>query len=131
MLTIDCHELTVDEQLALASALSEDLQGEALAFVRDDDIVFDVISGKGVDVARAFAVAKDFVARRKDAQYYSIERDGERLIVHSADPLARSRERKRPDLPANILKCPACGFVTQYEEALVVHWRAHYAGLSG
>jgi len=38
---IDCRELTADERLALASSVSEDLAGSALALIKGDDIVFD------------------------------------------------------------------------------------------
>jgi len=131
VLTVDCRELTIDEQLALASALSDELQGGAVALLRDEDIVFDVIGGKEVDEGRVMAVVREFVGRRKEGDHYGVELKGDRLIVHSADPLARSRGRRKQGLPPNILKCPACNFVTPYEEALVVHLRSHYAGLTG
>lgn len=131
MLAVDCSELTLDEQLALTGELSDKLQGSAFALIRDVDIVFDVISGGGIDESEVEAVVKDFARRRKDSQFYSVERDGDRLLVHSPDPLARSRGRRQAGLPPNLLKCPACSYVTQYEEALVVHMRSHYAGLTG
>jgi hypothetical protein len=131
LFTIDCHELTVDEQLALASALSEGLEGKALALVRDIDIVFDTLGAKGIDEVQVEAMVRRFVAKRKDGKYYSVEREGDSLVVRSADPLARSRGRKNPGLPANLLKCPACSYVTEYQEALTVHLRSHYAGLTG
>lgn len=127
MLTINCHELSVDEQLALASALSDEFQGRVLALVRDEDIVFDIITGSDLDETRVESVAMSFIGRRKDAEYYSLERSGDVLIVHSADPLARSRGRRQGGLPSNLLQCPFCSFVTPYQEAYDVHFRSHGA----
>lgn len=129
VLTIKCHELTVDEQLALASALSDEFQGDLLALARDEDIVFDVLAGKDLDKSRVESVIRSFIGRRKDAEHYSLEVSGEVLVVHSADPLARSRGRKPGGMPSNLLKCPYCSFVTPYQEAYDVHFRSHLVGV--
>jgi hypothetical protein len=121
--------LTVDEQLALASALSDGFNGELVALVRDEDIVFDVFAGKGPDESKVESIVRDFMGRRKDAHHYSLVRSGEVLTVHSADPLARSRGRKQGGLPDNLLQCPFCSFVTPYQEAYDVHLRSHGAML--
>lgn len=125
LLTINCHELSADEQLALASVLSDEFQGRVLALVRDEEIVFDIIAGRDLDEARVESVVMSFIGRRKEAEHYSLERSGDILVVHSSDPLARARGRKRGGLPANLLRCPFCNFVTPYQEAYDVHFRSH------
>jgi hypothetical protein len=129
LLTVNCHELSVDEQLALASALSDEFQGRVIALVRDEDIVFDSITGSPPNDAEVERVVRSFIGRRKEAEHYSLTRNGEVLIVHSADPLARARGRRSVGLPPNLLQCPFCGFVTPYQEAYDVHLRSHGAML--
>jgi len=129
MIEIDCHELTLDEQLALASTISDQLQGNAIALVRDEDIVFDVMSGKDLDERQVEDLVKQFISRRRESEHYSVERTGETLVVHSADPLARGRGRKEGRLPDNILGCPFCPFVTPYQEAYNIHVRSHGFGV--
>ena len=129
MLVVECHELTVDEQLALASALSDGLQGDALALARGEDIVFDVFSGTELSPERVERLILGFVSRRKESEHYSLERSGETIIIRSPDPLARGRGRKEGRLPDNLLKCPFCPFVTPYQEAYTVHVRSHGFGV--
>lgn len=125
MITIKCHELTVDEQLALAGELTGSLKGRAIALVRDEDIVLDQLSSEEVDSEEVQNVVQAFISRRKEAEHYSVERASGGLVVHSADPLARGRGRKEPRLPPNLLQCPFCSFVTPYQEAYTVHVRSH------
>jgi hypothetical protein len=125
VVTVDCHELTQDEQLALAGELTGGLQGSAVALVNDSRIVFDQLSGRKVDAAEVETLVRAFVSRRKDAKYYAVETQGDTILVRSPDPLARGREGKRPDLPPNVLKCPFCSFVTPYQELYNVHVRSH------
>ena len=129
MIEVECSEMTFDEQLALASALSEGLSGGAVALVKDSRIVFDALTGVGLD--EVVGIVKGFVSKRKDAQYYSVEAKGDEITVHTPDPLARSRGRKDPGqlLPDNLLKCPffGCGFVTPFQELYDIHVRAHGA----
>jgi len=128
MLLIDCRELTVDEQLALASSLSDNLEGRAIALVRDADIVFDVMSGKALDEVQIEGLVRKFISKRSGSQHYTIERTGDTLVVHSADPLARGRGRMEGRLPANLQQCPFCMFVTPYQEEYAVHVRSHLFG---
>ena len=121
--------MTVDEQLALAAAISDGLVGRALALVKDTQIVVDPLSNPDPDPSDVAAIIRSFLSKRKEAEYYSLNADGERFVVRSADPLARARGRKEMSLPANVLKCPWCGFVTQYQEMYTVHVRAHAVGL--
>jgi len=69
------------------------------------------------------------VSHRIDAGRYSIERDGDRIIVHSPDPVAAPRGRRQNELPPNLKKWPYCAFVTTYEELYTVHVRAHLFGV--
>ncbi len=130
MIEVSCTEMTLDDQLALASAISEGLEEKAVAIVRDDVIVVDVMAGR-VEPREVLNVVRDFVSKRKEAQYYSVEADGEGIIIHSPDPLARSRGRKDTGqlLPDNLMKCSFCSFVTPFEELYTVHMRSHGFGL--
>lgn len=122
---IDCSQMTFDEQLALASALSDGLGGRAVALVKDDKIVFDELSNVSTD--EVLRLTRAFVARKKDASLYEVQANGDDVVVHTPDPLARSRGRKDTgeSLPPNLLKCPFCGFVTPYKELYDVHFRSH------
>jgi len=126
---IDCRELTADERLALASSVSEDLAGSALALIKGDDIVFDNFDQGEVDPEIVEEAVRRFVSRRRDAERYSIERNGDRIIVHSPDPTAALRGRRQNELPPNLKKCPYCALVTPYEELYTVHVRAHLFGV--
>lgn len=125
LISIDCAELTTDEQLALAAAISDGLEGSALALVKDTKIVLDPMSNQEPDPSRVEAIIRHFISRRKDSQYYSLEREGGTFVVHSPDPLARARGRRKDNLPENLLKCPFCSFVTPYQELYDVHFRSH------
>jgi hypothetical protein len=125
VITIDCRELTVDEQLALAGEITGSLQGRAVALARGEEIVLDEISSERVRPEEVQAVIQAFVSRRKDAEYYSVERDSAHIVIHSSDPLARGRGRKGGQLPPNLQKCPFCSFVTPYPEMYNVHVRSH------
>lgn len=129
MIEIDCKEMDLDEQLALASAVSDGLKGRGVAFVKDDKIVVDELSKVPVgDVASA---VRSFVERRNDRSGYSVEVGGDSVVVHTPDPLARSRGRKDTGelLPPNLMKCPFCNFVTPYQELYNVHLRSHGFGV--
>ena len=121
---IDCRELTVDEQIALASDISDSLGGNGVALVNSDKIVVDFFDEQP-DVDKVVSIVSEFIGRRKESQYYSIERVGDSLAVHSADPLAAQKRRPTEKLPPNLLKCPFCSFVTPYQELYNVHARSH------
>lgn len=130
MPAVDCGEITLDEQLALASAISDKLSGRAVALVKDSKLVLDVISGK-VTVEELRNIVEGFVSRRKEAEHYSVEVVSDVILVHGPDPLARSKGRRDSGqiLPGNLMKCPfsGCGFVTPYPELYTIHVRSHGA----
>ena len=122
--------MTLDEQIALASAISDGLEGRAVALVKDTKLVLDSPSG-AVSADDVLALVQSFVSKRDDAHHCSAELSGDEILVHTPDPLARSRGRKDTGqlLPPNLLKCPFCSFVTPYQELYFVHVRAHGFGI--
>jgi len=129
MLRVDCTELSSDEKLALASEISDSLEGKALALVNMDSIVLDELTDEHIPLERLESIVKGFVSRRKDGEHYSIELDGDAIVVHSADPVAASHRKRENTLPPNIMQCPYCSYVTQYREEYTVHTRAHLFGV--
>lgn len=130
VIEVDCSEMTLDDQLSLASAISDGLGGRAVALVKDDKLVLDTMSNE-VGVDEVANLVRGFTSKRKDAQHYSVETDKDDVKVHTPDPLARSRGRKDTGqlLPDNLLKCPYCPFVTPYQELYDVHMRSHLFGV--
>jgi len=130
LIEVDCSEMTVDEQIALASAISDGLAGRAVALVKDDKVVLDTLTGKTTP-GDVLTLVRNFVLKRKEARLYSVELTGDTIKVHTPDPLARSRGRKDTGqlLPPNILKCPFCNFVTPYQELYDIHFRSHGFGV--
>jgi len=129
VLKIDCSELSADEKLALASEISDALEGRALALVKMESIVLDQFAGEKLAIDSLQPIVGDFISRRKDSQYYSLEVDGETIMIHSADPIAASRRKAENTLPPNLRQCPYCAFITEYEEEYVVHVRSHLFGV--
>ena len=129
MLEVDCTELTSDEKLALASEISDSLEGRALALVKMDSIVLDQLTDEELDVESVRPIVRDFISRRRDSAHYSYEVDGQRITVHSADPVAASRRKAERTLPPNLKQCPYCSFITEYEEEYTVHLRSHLFGV--
>ncbi|MCL5672356.1 MAG: hypothetical protein JRN56_07090 [Nitrososphaerota archaeon] len=126
MIGVECGEMTVDEQIALASAISDGLAGKAVALINGTRIVLDALSGEP-SPDEVMEIVKGFASRRKDSAEWSVEASEGSIVVHSSDPLSRSRGRKDTGqlLPDNLFKCPFCPFVTPYEELYVVHYRSH------
>lgn len=129
MISIDCHELSADEKLALASEISDKLEGRILSLVKMGSIVFDQLSDQPVTIDVLEPIVRDFISRRKDGQYYSTTVVGDTIVVHSADPVAASRTKTENTLPPNLYQCSYCSFITQYEEEYTVHVRAHLFGV--
>ncbi len=125
MILVDCSELSANEKLALASRLSDKLEGVALALVKGEDIVLDYLSDERPEASAVKDAVTDFVSRRRDASHYAVEAFGERIVVRSADPVSAMRKKSQNQLPANLMQCPFCGFVTQYEELRMLHIRLH------
>ena len=105
MIQTDCREMTLDEQLALSSSISEGLQGRWVALVNGNKIVIDEFLGK-VSASEVSTLVRGFVSKRKYAKYFTVDAEGERFTVHTPDPLARNRGSKAAGLPDNLLKCP-------------------------
>ncbi|MDG6921308.1 MAG: hypothetical protein JRN59_07250 [Nitrososphaerota archaeon] len=126
MIEVECGEMTVDEQLALASAISDGLAGRAVALIKGTKVVLDPVSGEA-STDEVVRIVEGFASRRKDPGEWSVDSSGLSIVVHSADPLSRSRGRRDTGelLPDNLFKCPFCPFVTPYEELYVVHYRSH------
>ena len=128
MIQVECKEMTLDDQLALAAAISDGLEGRGVALVKDDKIVLDTMANT-ITPGEVISIVRAFVSRRKDSQHYTIDSKGDDILVHTPDPLARSRGRKDSGqwLPDNLLKCPwsGCGFVTPYQELYNIHVRSH------
>jgi hypothetical protein len=125
---IDCRELTADEQLALAGAITGALQGKGVALVRGSSIVIDWLGGEPADDEAALAAILEFLARRHEANQYTVEKGARGWVLHSPDPVRASKRRRQAGLPPNLMKCPFCSFVTPYEEEYVVHYRSHGFG---
>jgi len=125
LISIKCNELSTDEQLALAEAITAGMDGVALALVRGDEVVLDQLGDASPKMDAVELIVKDFLSRRSDPSHYSYEVSGEKIVVHSPDPVKAMRERRKPTLPDNVFKCPFCPFVTPYEEMYVVHYRSH------
>lgn len=125
LIEIDCGEMDFDEQLALASAVSDGLDGRGMALVKDEKIVIDELSK--VSAGEVASAVRAFVSRRKDPGHYGVAVEGDTIVVHTPDPLSRSRGRKDTGelLPPNLMKCPFCNFVTPYKELYDVHFRSH------
>lgn len=129
MLRVDCAELTADEKLALASEISDTLDGKAIALSQGDHIVLDQLTDEAVTVGSLQPIISDFLSRRREGEHYWSEVEGETIVVHSADPIAASHRKVENTLPPNLRQCPYCSFVTEYEEEYVVHTRSHLFGV--
>jgi hypothetical protein len=126
MIRIDCSELTSDEELALASAISDHLEGSGFALIKGDDIVVDQLTDMRIELETIVSVVKGFISKRKDSSLYGLDVRGDTLMIHSPDPIAaRSSRTSRSRLPPNVFQCPACGFMAPSLEKLDYHLRTH------
>ena len=125
MIKVDCSELTQEEQLALAASISDELQGKSLALVKGSSIVIDRISGPKLDVAQLVCLVEKFVSKRKDANYYGVERQEDKVVVRSPDPIAAKRNRTHYRVPPGAYQYPACGLILPDEGKYQIHLRTH------
>ncbi len=123
MIGVDCSELTGDEMLAMASAISERLEGTGVAIVKDDKIMIDQMSKSKITTATVLSVIEAFVSRRKDPEHYSVEVSRNSIIVHSRGPLIGGEKKTIHRLPPGFLQCSLCGFLTKDQERLSLHIR--------
>ncbi|MGD0477340.1 MAG: hypothetical protein ABSB29_04125 [Nitrososphaerales archaeon] len=91
---INCSELTMNEELTLASAINDSLKGQGIAMVNGEKIVFDPFGG-GLDERATESVVSGFVAHKKGHELYSVEPVADSLLVHSVDPVAGAREKEK------------------------------------
>ena len=125
MLKVDCTELTTDEMLALASSINEGMHGKAIALVNNGSVVIDQVDKDGVSVGDISSLVREFISRRKDSEHYSMNLEGDTIIINSADPVAAKASKRPAGLPQNILACPFCPFVTPYQELYNTHVATH------
>ena len=92
--TIGCQDLSTDEQLALASAISDVFQGRVVALTRGKDIVIDTLLGTPPEPEEVEAIVRRFIGKRHYSAHYSVERKGDFFTVHSPDPIAGAQGRR-------------------------------------
>ena len=83
-----------------------------MALPKGKKTVIDNLSGWPVDAKAIDNAIAASVARRKDPSHYSVEREGDRIVVRSPDPIAATHAAGPQGLPPNVLKCPFCSFTT-------------------
>lgn len=66
-----------------------------------------------------------FVSKRKDANYYDVERQEDKVVVHSPDPITADRSRTHYRVPPSAYQCPACGLILPDEGRYQIHLRTH------
>jgi hypothetical protein len=125
MVRIHCSELTKDEQLALASAISDDLEGLGVALIKGDEIVVDQLTARKVEVGSIMPIVSGFVSKRTESLLYSLDVSGDVIRLHSPDPIGARRRRNRSRLPPNAFQCPACGLILPSQEKYDDHMRIH------
>lgn len=125
MIAIDCAELSEEEMLALAAAIGDIIEGKGVPVIHDNKILIDHLSGAEPKLAEALSAVHDFISRRKDAAYYSTEVDGDKIVVHSPDPLNALQKKSLRRTPPNSFQCPNCGYLASNEDQLTMHMRVH------
>jgi len=125
MVRIDCSELTRDEQLALASAISDGLEGVGVALIKGNDIVVDQLAARKVEVGSVVPIVTGFVSKRTDPSLYVLDVSGDVIRLHSPDPIAARSKRNRSRLPPDVFQCPACGLILPSQEKYEDHMRMH------
>lgn len=125
MVRIDCSELTKGEQLALASAISEGLEGVGVALIKGDEIVVDQLTARRVEVGSIMPVVSMFVSKRRDSLLYSLDVSDDVITLHSPDPIAARSSRSSSRPPPNVFQCPACGLMLPSQERYDDHMRMH------
>jgi len=123
LIGVDCSELTGDEMLALASAISDGLNGKGVAIVKDDKILVDQIRGSKISAAVVIPILEAFVAKGKDPARYSLEVSKSSMIVHSRNPRREGSKKEIRRRPPGFLQCSLCGFLTRDQEHLTLHVR--------
>jgi len=109
--------------LALASLISDDLDGKGVAIVKDDKILVDQISKANISVASVLTMVEAFVAKRKDPTKYSFEVSRSGILIHSRNLREAGYKKGIRRLPPGFSQCSLCGFLTRDREVLTLHVR--------
>jgi hypothetical protein len=125
LIEIDCREIP-DQVLALATYIGDRSDGVAVPLVKNDRIVFDEIVPGGLDLDATARSVGEFITENDLGCTLTVE--NEVVVVHS--PILRKRSKNMNTLPPGLLQCPYCSYVTQYQEELTVHTRAHLFGVA-
>jgi len=123
MIGVDCSELTGDEMLAVASAISEGLDGRGVAIAKDDKIMIDQRTKSKITVAEVLSLVETFVSRRQSPMRYSVEVSGNNIVVHSRVAPKGGEKKTIHRLPPGFLQCSLCGFLTRNRDELTLHVR--------
>jgi hypothetical protein len=129
MLRVDCRDLSNDEKAALAGEISDELDGRAIALIKLNSIVFDRLDGSEVTPESILAAVSRFISERTGSVGYSYQLEGDVITVHATIPAHADKQIDRSQLPPNLMQCPYCSFITQYQEEYNVHLRAHLVGV--
>ncbi len=126
MIKIDCSELSADEKLALASMVSDSLEGRAILLSKGEDIVLDNLTEQAVGVDEVRGLVERFVQKREDHSEYAVEVERDLITVRSPDPIAAKRNQREKLLPPNVFQCPFCPYVTTSEGLYRTHSTLHF-----
>jgi hypothetical protein len=123
LIEIDCKEIP-DQILSLATYLGDRNEGEVIPLVKNDRIVLDEVVPGGLDLDATVRSVGEFISENDLGCTFTVEK--ETVVVHS--PVLRKRSKNLNELPPGLLQCPYCSYVTEYQEELTVHTRAHLFG---
>ncbi|MGP8056566.1 MAG: C2H2-type zinc finger protein [Nitrososphaerales archaeon] len=125
--------MTVEEKVALASAISDDLEGSGIALIKGEEIAIDKVTEAEVGTSKLFEMVKDFISNQKDSAEYLVDVTNDVVNVRSRRPLSEAKKGQgTPPLPG-LFQCPVCGYVTPFKEKYDLHIRSHdlIRGLAG
>src|SRR5215471_1438758 len=105
--------------------ISESLVGKAVALSKGEDLVLDVFPGANVVERDVEKLVREFVSRRKEPDYYSVELDKGRIVVRSQIGFGPRVKKFTNRVPPGVHQCPACGVVLGDEPAYLRHLRIH------
>ena len=119
MITIECKDAQ-DLMVELAAYLAENIA--AVPAIKTSSIVLDPLTETVLDVNDVNMHVKTFFVKKGLSKDFIIKVAGEKIMVISIS----ERKIRVEKTDSGLLVCPHCGKVTQYEEEMNVHVRAHY-----